>query len=171
MYILVILMKRKGILSILALMLIAASIGLVSAFGVELFGGDAENREKIMKAIKENNYDTWEEVMSAQLTEENFNKLVARHEAMSERQAQREAIEQAIQEGDYVAWKKAVENMNSEMMLDEDNFEILVQLHQARVNGDYETVKELSEQLGLPQNQPRGFARHDMFDCGREKMV
>jgi hypothetical protein len=163
-------LKRKWIFGLLALLMLIASVGSAFAFGAKLFGGDSESREKIVEAIEAKDYNAWKEAMSAQLTEENFNKLVARHESMSERQAQMEAIEQAIQKGDYEAWKKAVESMNSEMMLDEENFKILVQLHQARENGDYETVKELSEQLGLPENLPQRCAEHGMFG-GRGRMV
>ncbi|HUV82147.1 MAG TPA: hypothetical protein VMW53_03585, partial [archaeon] len=48
------------------------------------------------------------------------------------------------------AFKVAAENwpMLSNIQ-DEGDFELLVQLHQAKQDGDYETVKELSEQLDL----------------------
>ena len=50
-------MKRKGITSILTLLLIATSTGSVLAFGDELFGGDSENRDKIVKAIEEKDFN------------------------------------------------------------------------------------------------------------------
>lgn len=162
-------MKRKGIISILTLMLIVVSIGSVLAFGDGLFVRDSENRDKIIKAIEEKDYYTWKEVMSAQLTEENFNMLTKRHENMLERQAQREAIETALQKGDYQAWKEAMETIKSEVILNEDDFNILVQIHRARENGDYETVKELSEQLGPFENLHQRFPGHHML-CRGERM-
>lgn len=164
-------MKRTKFFSVLALMIIIAALGTASAFGGIFCGMDPESSEDIVNAIEANDYKAWKEAMSNRLTEENFNMLVERHEAISERQAHREVIELAIQEGDYETWKEAVENMNSEMMLDEDDFKILVQLHQASENGDYETLKKLSEQLGLPEKQPvpQRFAEHGM--SGRGRMV
>lgn len=116
--------------------------------------------------------------MSARLTEENFNKLVERHEAtsqrhenMSERRALNEEMNQAIKDGNYEAWKKAAENSKSPMIskiLDEEDFKIRVQLHQAKQDGDYAKVKELSEQLGLPG----GSGKHKMFGhFGRGRMI
>ena len=141
-------------------MVVVISIGSVSAFGGKTFGMDSESRDAIVNAINAKDYNAWKEAMSAELTEENFNKLVERQEAMSEKQVEREAMEKAIQEGDYEAWKKAAENssVNYSIILDEDHFKILVQLFQAKQDGNYTKVRELSEQLGLPGGfEPRGF--------------
>lgn len=85
-----------------------------------------------------------------------------------ERAACNEQIVQAIENEDYEAWKKAA--VNSPMIskiLNEDDFKILVQLHQAKQDGDYTKVKELSEQLGLPC----GSGRHNMpGNFGRGRM-
>lgn len=184
-------MKRKSILGLLVLMILIGSLGAAQAFGGDFFGMNSETRDAIINAIKAKDYNAWKEAMEAQLTEENFNKLVERQEAMSERQAQREAIEKALQEGDYEAWKKAVENssMNSSKILDEDHFKTLVQLYQAKQDGNFTKVRELSEQLGMPDGferrglpdinsgmnmsnnsrPPNGFGKHRMFEpSGRE---
>lgn len=184
-------MKRKSILGLLALMILIGSLGAAQAFGGNFFGMNSETRDTIINAIKSKDYSAWKEAMETQLTEENFNKLVERHEAMSERQAQREAMEKAVQEGDYEAWKKASENLSVTQykILDENDFKILVQLHQAKQDGNYTKVKELSEQLGLPggferhglpdnnaglnmtnhSQLPRGFGKHRVFEpSGRE---
>jgi hypothetical protein len=153
-------MKMKSFLIMLALIMLVASLVVVQAFGGKFFGMDSESRDAIVNAIKAKDYNAWKEAMSAELTEEKFNKLVERQITMSERQVQREAMEKVIQEGDYEAWKKTAENssMNSSMILDEDHFKILVQLNQAKQDGNYTKVRELSEQLGLPGRfEPRGF--------------
>ncbi|HEY9246346.1 MAG TPA: hypothetical protein VIO11_05815 [Candidatus Methanoperedens sp.] len=160
-------MKSKSILGLLALMILFGLFGAASAFGGDFFGMNNQTRDTILNAIKAKDYNAWKEAMSSQLTEENFNTLVERHEAMSKRQAQKEAMVKAIKEGDYEAWKKAIENssVNSSKILDEDHFKVLVQLHQAEQEGNFTKVRELSEQLDLPG----GFGKHRMFrPFGRE---
>jgi hypothetical protein len=144
-------MKIKSFLIVLALIMLVSSLGVAQAFGGNLFGMGSESRGAIENAIKAKDYNTWKEAMAAELTEENFNKLVERQETMSVKQAQREAMEKAIQEEDYEAWKNVAENssVNSSKILDEDHFKILVQLYQAKQDGNYTKVRELSEQLGL----------------------
>lgn len=158
-------MNQKGIVGLLVLLLVLVFAGSASAFGVQFFRGDLETREKIVEALEARDYNAWKEALSAQLTEETFNMQVERYEAFTERQARRVAMEQALEKGDYEAWKAAMDNCHipSDMIVDKDNFTLLVQLHQAREGGDYETVRELREQLGLPQNRPNRLDRHNMF--------
>jgi hypothetical protein len=127
---------------------------------------DTAGRGEILNAIKAKDFNVWKELMSARLTEENFNKLVERQQTMSqrhenksekrgtmssERGAFNEQIVQAIEKGDYEALKEAAVNTPMISKINtEDSFKILVQLHQAKKDGDFEKVKELSEQLGLP---------------------
>lgn len=66
----------------------------------------------------------------------------------------RDKITNAIKANDYNAWKDAMS-----AQLTEDEFKILVQLHQAKQEGNYTKVRELSEQLGLPG----GFGKHKIF--------
>lgn len=114
-------MKRKSVLGMLALIMLVASFGAASAFGGNFFGMDSESRDTIVNAIKAEDYNAWKEAMSAQLTEDNFNRLVERHEAMEKLQ-----------------------------------------------DGNYTKVREVSEQLGLPD----GFGKHKMFGhFGRGEMV
>ena len=143
---------KRIIFGTLALMVVVASIGSISAFGGKFFGIDSESREKIAEAIETNDYNAWKEAMSAQLTEENFNMLVKRHKAIYEERAQRETMEQALEEGDYEAWKEAVGNQSvtHDKILDEDDFERLVQLHQARQDRECEPMGNLTEKPGFP---------------------
>ena len=58
--------------------------------------------------------------------------------------------------------EKAVVNSKSPLVskiTNEDQFKILVQLYQAKQDGNYTKVKELSQQLGYPV----GNGRHKMF--------
>jgi|GEM_PF-1189337 len=160
-------MNRRKVFGLLAIMVIVASIGSVAAFGGKIPGTDPQSRENITNAIKANNFTAWKEAMSAQLTEDNFNKLVQRcqtmsqHENMSEmqrtmfsgRQALNAEMNTAIKEGNYTAWKTAAVNSKSPLVskiTNEDQFKILVQLYQAKQDGNYTEVKEQSQQLGLP---------------------
>ncbi len=177
-------MNRKRIFGVLAIFIVVASIGSVSAFGGKFFGMDPESRDNIVNAIKAKDYNAWKNAMSDLLTQENFNKIVENQEAMSqrhgnmsekrgamssERGAFNEQMNKAIKEGNYEAWKEAAANspMISKINNEED-FKILIQLHQAKQDGDYAKVKELSEQLGLPG----GSGKHKMFGhFGRGRMI
>ena len=81
----------------------------------------------------------------------------------------REKMVNAIEANNYEAFKLAAENWPiSSKIQDKGDFEILVQLHQAKLDGDDETVNELREQLGLPG----GFGEHKMpGQSGRGRMT
>lgn len=143
-------MKRTRFFSVLALMIILAALGTASAYRGNLSGMNSESKEDIVNAIETNNYQAWNEAMSNRLTEENFNKCVERHEARSEMREHREYKRQAIEAGDYGAFLVAAENWPKlPNIQDEGDFKLLVELHKAKLDGDYDTVNELREQLGL----------------------
>jgi hypothetical protein len=64
-----------------------------------------------------------------------------------------ETRKEAIESGDYDAWVAAVtENGRSPAILEkinEDNFHLLGEMHQARVDGDRERAKEIADELGI----------------------
>jgi len=152
-------MKRTRFFSVLALMIIFAALGTASAYRGNLSGMNSESRENIVNAIETNNYQAWNEAMSNRLTEENFNKCVERHEARSEMREHREYKRQAIEAGDYGAFLVAAENWPKlPNIQDEGDFKLLVEIHKAKLDGDYDTVNELREQLGLPGR----FGEHKM---------
>ncbi len=159
-------MNKKTIFGLLAIFIVVASIGSVAAFGEKFFGMDPKSQDNIVNAIKAKNYTAWQAAMSAQITQDNFNKLVQRYQTMSQhgnmtekqgtmfsgRQALNAEMNKAIKEGNYTAWKTAAENSKSPMIskiIDQDHFNLLVQLYQAKQDGNYTKVKELSVQLGL----------------------
>jgi len=122
---------------------VIATAGVAFAFGGGFFGN--ENKEAIRAAIESNDYDAWKEAMGKTLTEERFNRLVEMHE-------KREAVTQALKNGDYETWKQAVENLERPRiteLITEENFDTFIQLYEAKMSGDYETVKELSEEIGF----------------------
>ncbi|MFZ2410886.1 MAG: hypothetical protein WAW23_04890 [Candidatus Methanoperedens sp.] len=161
-------MNRKRIFGVLAIFIVVASIATVSAFQGKFSGMDTAGRGEILNAIKTKDFNAWKELMSARLTEDNFNKLVQRYQTMSQRhenitekqgtmfsgrQALNAEMIQALKDGNYDAWKTAVVNSKSPLVskiTNEDEFKILVQLYQAKQEGNYTKVRELSEQLGLP---------------------
>lgn len=169
-------MTRKRMFGLLAIIVVVASIGSVAAFGGKFSILDPQGQDNIVNAIKAKDFTAWKNAMSAQLTEENFNKLVERQEAtaqrhldMSEKRAMHsgtwafnEEMNQAIIDGNYDAWKTAAEKANSIMIskIDtQDKFNLLVQLYQAKQDGNYAKVKELSTQLGLTAE----FGKHKML--------
>ena len=152
-------MKRTKFFGVLALMIILASLGTVSAFGGNFFRMDPESREDMVNAIEANDYNAWKAAKSDQLTEENFNKRVERHEARAEMRELREDKKLAIEAGDYEAFLVAAENWPKlPNIQNEGDFKLLVELHQAKLDGDYDKVEELREELGLLG----GFGKHKM---------
>ena len=162
-------MKRTKFFGVLTLMIIMVSLGPASAFGGNFFGMDSGSKEDIVNAIEAKDYNAWKAAMSDQLTEENFNECVERYEARSGMREHREDKIQAIEAGDYEAFKIAVKNWPMFLNIqNEDDFKLLVELHQAKLDGDYETVVELREQLGLLG----GFGKNKISgQSGRRRMT
>ncbi len=169
-------MNRKKLFGFLAITLVVATIGSVAAMGGKFPGIDLQSRDNITNAIKANDFNAWQATMSAQITQDNFNMLVQRYQTMSQRhgnmsekqgttfsgrQALNAEMIQAIKDGNYDAWNTAAVNSKSPLVskiTTEDQFKLLVQLDQAKQDGNYTLVNELSQQLGLPA----GNGRHKM---------
>jgi hypothetical protein len=184
-------MNRKKILGMLAITIVVAAIGSVAAFGGKFTGIDTQSRDNITNAIKANDYNAWQTAMSAQLTQDNFNKLVQRSKTMSQRhgntsqwrgnmtekqgimsgkQALSAGMIQAIKDNSYTEWTAAVVGSTSPLVskiTNETQFNILVQLYQAKQDGNTTKVMEISQQLGMPA----GNGKHKMsgnFGRGRK---
>ena len=179
-------MNRKKILGMLAITIVVAAIGSVAALGGKYTGIDPQSRDNITNAIKANDFNAWQAAMSAQLTQANFNNLVQRYQTMLQRHGNmtekqgtmsygRQALSaemiQALKGGNYDAWKIAVANSKSPLVskiTNADQFNTLVQLYQAKQDGNNTKVMELSQQLGLSS----GYGKHKMsgnFGRGRMK--
>lgn len=122
--------------SIMALL----GVGLIAAFPFGFgkgFNQDLTEEEQLevqtfhdslQQAIEDKDFAAWKDLMISQLTEENFNALVERHNQMSEDK--------------------------------EANEEIREQIREAMQSGDYETAKQLREQMG---KNTMGFERGKHF--------
>ena len=107
-------MKNKyalGIASIAMIAILGIGFALASPFGFGngLMNSDMSDEEKIemqehmesiRTAIENEDFDTWKSLMEAQLTKENFNRLIESNEEMSKRRILHEELQQAIEDGD-----------------------------------------------------------------------
>jgi len=142
--------------------------GIMGGGGYGFRGGDPEDRDEIMTAIENDDYETWSELVEDQcmqgVTEERFEEMVDRHTSRIE---EHDAIEEAIEAGDYDTWLELSSEFDRGRafeMITEDNFDTYVAMHEATEAGDYETADELRDELGLnvrPQDGT-GFQRGGM---------
>lgn len=157
-------MKKWKIGAGFALVLLAmvAMTGLGSAHmdgfvGRHGMGFASANMTTVRNAIETGDYEAWSTAMSAEISEENFNRLVERYQNMSQRRAvmqeKREQMKEAFESGDYTAWQEAISGLEKGPRfagnVTEDNFETYASLFEARQNGDLETAKTLADELGL----------------------
>ena len=150
--------KTRSILIVVAIVVVLG-LSLVAAYPFSGLFNDkqSELHEAIQSAIENDDYSTWRSLMEEKLSEENFDLIVERHKVMSEKfetkQETMQAIQNAMDAKDYDAWKTAIESnkmyFNLADKITEDNFATFVQLHAAKQSGDFETVKELSSELGF----------------------
>ncbi len=169
-------MNKTTMLVVAGLLMIGlvASAGIVSAFGGRFGGcGFSDTRGAIKQAVENNDYEAWKDTMSGTMTEEKFREIVERHQSRPERREsmneRREAVKQALETQDYTAWKNAIDSFERTGRITdkitEDNFGTFVKLHEARQNRDYETLKELREELGFD----KGHCIHRMRTRFRNK--
>ena len=128
-------------------------------------GGMLYSNDAAKTALETGDYDAFVSAMNeqgesgrfAELTEEQFNKMVERNmqreEQMAAMQETRDAIHNALESGDYDAWHAAVISLDPVPELAEkitqENFDTYVKLHDAKEGKDWETAKGLAEELGL----------------------
>ncbi|MCZ7402727.1 MAG: hypothetical protein O8C61_10950 [Candidatus Methanoperedens sp.] len=168
-------MNRKNILGMLAITIVVAAVGSVAALGGKFPGIGPQSGNNITNAIKANDFNAWQAAMSAQLTQANFDKLVQKYQTMLQRhgnmsqwrgnmsktqgpkvsgiQALNAGMIQAIKDNSYTEWNAAIVNSTSPLVskiTNESQFNTLVQLYQAKQDGNNTKVLELSQQLGLP---------------------
>jgi hypothetical protein len=70
----------------------------------------------------------------------------------------RTAAEKAIESGDYAAWSALHANSNGRMAsaINESNFYLLKEMHDARETGDLARVQEIRSELGLNNGNNQG---------------
>lgn len=120
---------NKITLSLLVFAVIGVlGVGLISAHGL---GNDMgfgkyglteeeksdllQEKEVLREAIENQNYQTWRSLMEERLTEENFNKLVEKHEKMSEFKGLKEELRQAWKDEDFERVKEIKDEMTEIM--------------------------------------------------------
>ncbi len=77
-----------------------------------------------------------------------------RTEKQAEMEAHREAMQTAMENGDYNTWKKLIEEKQAKRVnildiINEDNFDKLVEMHNLKQAGDMEGAKMIADELGL----------------------
>lgn len=150
-------MKKKfvGIMALLAIGLLLTG-GIVSAFGPNGFANDDEMRQ----AIDNGDFQTWKSLHEEKLTESEFAKVQERHQERENRMLGREDLRDAIESNDYEAYSQAVLEIDSNaIVMSEEDFAMLVEMHRARLDGDMDKWSELRDEIDvLPgEMQNRGF--------------
>lgn len=87
----------------------------------------------------------------------------AMEEARQEMEAYQGAIQTALDNGDYEAWKTAIDSHpRITNIINADNFGQFVQMHNYMQEGDFEAAQEIRDELGLENTGPMmgmGFGR------------
>ncbi len=73
------------------------------------------------------------------------------------------AAEAAIESGDYNAWKLLHAESSGKMasLINEGNFYLLKEMHEAREAGDFATVQKIKTELGFKSGNGQGNGMHD----------
>lgn len=181
-------MKKAPIIGIFAILL----VGLISSTAFAMpFGEDKNLEENELKtALLNSDYEAYLEAFEEsdrpffihQMSEEQFLKKAQNFQSMQEN---KESISNAMDEG-YDEWVIVIEEItNSEEtpekmqekileitdIITEENFDTFIAMHDAMEEKDFETVKELSEELGLERPHHRmGKMNFMKGDCSHKAM-
>lgn len=152
-------MKKKfvGIFALLAIGLLLTG-GIVSAFGPNGFA--KANNDKIQQAIDNGDFQSWKSLNEERLTESEFARIQERHQERENRSLGREDLRAAIESNDYDAYSQAVLEIDpNAIVMSENDFAKLVEMHHARLDGDMNKWSELRDEIDfLPgEMQNRGF--------------
>jgi quinol monooxygenase YgiN len=137
-------MKKNSGLALFAMLI----VGTTAVTGTYAFGPMKDN-DAAQQALETGDYDAFMAAVESELpnkfSEERF-------EHMAERYESHQAIQLALDNGDYDAWVTAVEDakpLSITEVITEDNFDTFIAMHEAREAGDFETAKQLAEELGF----------------------
>ncbi len=144
----------------------------LAAFAVTVTGASAFNSEVLEKAGLSNDeisaFESAHELRSegdregardvlveAGVDMETMHKV---REAMHEyRSEHKEAVHEAVENNDYEAFLEAVEGSPiADIVTSEDDFDLFVEAHELRAEGDKEAAKEIMAELGFPEKEGRG---------------
>ncbi len=148
--------NKAPLIGVIALVLVG--IVAAGAFAMQFGRGNGSmGNDAVRQAILDGDYAAYTTAMEGSkrtaMNEDDFNVLVQHYQDMTaqrqEKQQQRDAMQAAIDSKDYNAWKAAVDSMDpkplvAEKILNEDDFNTLVQMHEALT-----TAHDLATKLGL----------------------
>jgi len=152
-------MNKKTIFGILAIFVLMVSSSAVYAFGPRSSG---DYGTEARTALDNEDFEEWKEIISSELTEDNFEMALKRHTHREEVRGNRGAVTVAIESEDYDAYVEAIQNCERMQGVSKENFDILIEAHQAMESGDHETARGLRESIGVinrykNQGSGRGF--------------
>ncbi len=119
-----------------------------------------EGREAVQEALEAGDYEAFVDALEEvnpmaveKMTEQRFDEMVRNH-------AIRAAVEEAVANHDYEAWAEAVLGLpNGEALVeivDPEDFETLIELHEARMNSEFENPGLLEGALGMGPGYGKG---------------
>jgi len=138
-------------MKVLYALMALAMIGIVTVSGVSAFGGNMGmvDNEDMQSALENSDYDAFiaaaQEGFADRITQERFDEMADKFNSM-------EAVHEAINNRDYKSWLEAqqkIEQPRLSELITAENFDTYVDMHNARISGDFEVAQELSEELGL----------------------
>lgn len=148
-----------GIASLVVIAILGISFAVAFPFGRDHAMRGVSEKEKtemqefgkaVQQAIEDKNYEAWKSLMGqeiakmqAQVTEENFNKIIGQHQQKGAVQGEQNAIQAAIEAGDFSSWKTLME-----AQITETNFNKLVERFQ-KMN------ETRGEMRNVPKNLPK----------------
>lgn len=111
---------------------------------------DTGERMAVKSAIESGDYDTWADLTEGRcgnVNEDTFNEITERHNL----------VEDALESGDYGTWADLMDGRGRvSEVINEDNFDTFVKMHEAMEDGDYDTAQEIREELGLGMHHQDG---------------
>lgn len=141
-------MRKKTILALFAFLAIGivVSTAVVSAYGVRGFADDESKGQAL-----------------GQISEDHIQRMQEREQYRELRQQSQDEIRAAIEAGDYNTWKSLVEGLDRYPVdvetITESDFNTLVEMHNARISGDWETADGLASELGWERPEPMGVGK------------
>ena len=151
---------KKQLFSVLGMLV----IGIVTAASaVAAFGLGWHHDAAADDALAAGDYSAWKDAVTAELTQENFDELVQQRQRGAQDRETMQTMQEAIEDNDYNAWLAAAETLDhypvNATTIDENDFALLVQMHEARQAGDFTTADELADELGFPAMGERGLGQ------------
>ena len=156
-------MKKNMLYGLIGLFLIGivATTGLVSA--------DGFRNITTQNQIEKDNYQRGQRSQMNLLTEDHFEKHAQRYQNREKNQEERKLMREALENNDFDAWKTVAQELDHYPVdietINQEDFDLLVKLHEARVSGNVEEAQEFADELGW--EQPMGHGPRNGFNGKR----